>query len=150
MLRTIPTAAVQIALLGAIAAVCPAGAQEAAPAGSLWELPVPGGLRGALQAVGDPAAADRSQFLLEFIRRVHGGAAPPDQAGAAPLQRFLAYLEGASAARGDTAAFGVDSLETLPLGLPPSAWKRVVAGGDATPHVLLTAILHSRNAALLY
>ena len=121
-----------------------------APAGSLWELPLPGGLRGALQAVGDPAAADRSQFLLEFIRRVYSGPALPDQAGAAQLRRLLAYLERASGCSRRHGAPGVDSLDTLPLGLPPSVWKRVVASGDATPHDLLTAILQSRNASLLY
>jgi hypothetical protein len=148
--RTRLSAILRIALLGAMAFACPAAAQQARSAGPLGEIPLPGGLHAAMQAVGDPAAADRSQFLLEFIRRVYSApTGGPDDAGAAPLQSLLAFLDRSTAGRGDTDPDG-DSRETLPLGLPTSVWLDVVFGGHATPRGLLSAILQSRNAALLY
>ena len=41
-------------------------------------------------------------------------------------------------------------VDTLPLGLPESVWRDIVLGGRPAPHGLLSSILQSRNAALLY
>ena len=97
MLRIRLIAALRVALLGAIAVAWPISAQQRDPAGSLGEVPLPGGLRGALQAIGDPIAPDRSQFLLEFIRRTYSGrsAAPKEAGGGLPA--LVAYLERSTA-----------------------------------------------------
>ncbi len=153
MLRTRMTAALRVALLGAIAVAWPIGAQQRDAAGSLGEVPLPGGLRGALQAIGDSTAPDRSQFLLEFIRRAYSGpSAAPMAIGASALPSLLGYLERATAAGGgQNSDDGRGSpLDTLPLGLPASVWHDVVLGGRPAPRGLLSAILQSRNAALLY
>jgi hypothetical protein len=152
VLRTRLNAVLRVVLLGAVTAGWPISAQEREAAGSLGEMPIPGGLRGALQAIGDPAAPDRSQFLLEFIRRAHGGpSTAPHEIGAGALPLLLAYVEHANARGTDTAEGGPASrVDTLPLGLPVSVWHDVVLGGSPTPHGLLSAILRSRNAALLY
>jgi hypothetical protein len=149
VLRTRLTAAMRVALLGVIAVAWPIRAQQADSAGSLGEVPLPGGLRGAMQAIGDPTTPDRSQFLLEFIRRAYSGpSAAPNEVGASALPSFLAYLERA-AADGSGAAGG-GSVDTLPLGLPSSVWHEIVLGGRPSPQGLLSAILQSRSAALLY
>ena len=153
MLRTRLTAALRVALLGVIAVAWPISAQAPGPAGALGEVPLAGGLPGALLAIGDPAAADRSQFLLEFIRRVYSGpsAAPAETGAAAPLPLLVAYLGRATTDGPERAAAGPGFLgDTLPLGLPAPVWHDVVLGGRPAPHGLVSAIVQSRNAALLY
>ena len=151
MLRIRLIAALRVALLGAIAVAWPISAQQPDPAGSLGEVPLPGGLRGALQAIGDPSTPDRSQFLLEFIRRTYSGrsAAPKEAGGGLPA--LVAYLERSTAdgAHPGDAGHGAP-VDTLPLGLPASVWRDIVLGGRPAPHGLLSSILQSRNAALLY
>src|SRR6266480_438327 len=57
--------------LGVIVLVVPASGQVSARAGTISEVPLPGGLRAALAAVGDRTTPDRAHFLAEFIRRMY-------------------------------------------------------------------------------
>jgi hypothetical protein len=152
VLRTRLIAALRVALIGAIAFAWPISAQETDLPGSFGEVPLPGGVRGALQAIRDPTTPDRSQFLLEFIRREYSGpSAAPKEAGTGTVAALLAYLARATTdgAASGNAAHAVP-IDTLPLGLPASVWHEVVLGGRPTPHGLVSTILQSRNAALLY
>lgn len=123
--------------------VCaPATAQDSRARGSVFEVPLPGGIRAALSALDDRATPDRGQFLLEVIRRFHAvpfGAEPDPRL--APLRSLVAHLD----APGTGAA-----PDTLPLPLPPAVWIDEVFGGRATLDTLVAAILHSRSASLLY
>jgi hypothetical protein len=114
---------------------------------TVFELTLPGGLEAALAAIDDRVPADRSQFLLEFIRRTyHEPAGANDAERERALASLLAYL--------DRPGPGVDdprtTRDTLPLPLPPRVWIDVVFGGRASPEHLLSSILRSRNAALFY
>ena len=152
-----------------VAAVAPLHAQSASEAGALGEMPLPGGLRGALAAIDDRAAADRSQFLLDFIRRsydtpIRVKSDPRDP----PLRALLARLDpsnqtaggpfDALTASGPSVAHpgngtlngAAVSPATLPLPLPAAIWIDVVFRGRATPQTLSAAIVRSRNASLLY
>jgi hypothetical protein len=132
-------------VFGLILAAGPARAQNAQHPGAVGEMPLPGGLRGALAAIDDGAAADRSQFLLEFIRRTYD---TPIIAKGDPreLRRrlLLAHLT-----RHQTGV-PTGAPETVPLPLPAAIWTDVVFGGRATSHGLAVQILESRSAALLY
>lgn len=135
------------ALLAAILLVmtaAPAHSQSANAGAALSEVSVPGGLQAALAAAKDPVRADRSQFLLEFIRRTYDMAImskgdPREMA----RQSLLSQLEAASRS---TAA----AADTLPLPLTPAIWTDVVFGGRATSATLLQSIAGSRDASLLY
>lgn len=152
------------AAVALMAAVARADAQGGPGPGALSEVSVPGGLRAALAAIDDRAAPDRSQFLLEFIRRTYdmpvmARSDPRETARQALLARL--DLAGRSAnvsptstnpdpsSNGAGGASGV-SPETLPLPLTPALWIDAVFGGRATPQTLLTSIAGSRNASLLY
>jgi hypothetical protein len=150
-------------IIAAAAGVLPAGrahAQNAAPAGTVFELPLPGGVRAAATALNDRVPPDRGQFLVEVIRRAQKPATskePPD----AQLQILLDHVGRASAAqtiagaasqlggrhRATTARDGAD---TLPLPLAPAIWTDVIFGGRSTPQTLLADILRSRSASRLY
>jgi hypothetical protein len=110
--------------------------------GTLFEIPVPGGLKGALAAIDDPLPADRSLFLLEFIRRFYqtpvGTKGDPRDAA---LQALFGYLDRPSAAAGT---------DTVPLPLSPALWTNTVFKGSVTTDALVPAIVRSRNASLLY
>jgi hypothetical protein len=156
-----------------LATTAPAQAEGTSGPGALSEISVPGGLTAALAATDDHAAPDRSQFLLEFIRRTYD--TPiflKGDARAAALQALLAEMEQAAAApnpsapepsvapapgsigtraataAGDSAAAA--PLDTIPLPLNPAIWIDVVFGGRATPQTLVTSILRSREASLFY
>ena len=148
MQRTRFVEAIGTCLLGAMLLVRVADAAPADPPGALYDVPLPGGLHGAMRAVGDPAADDRGQFLPELIRRFYN--APVDTQGdrGKPLAALLAYLR-ASAAGSDHPA-EAPTAETLPLPLPPAVWIAAVFGGQPPPQGLVSAILESRDAALLY
>ena len=123
-----------------------AAAAQVDPApGALGEMPLPGGLRGALAAADDRAAADRSQFLLDFIRRSYD---TPIRVKSDPREPVLRALV-ARLANPQTAV-PVGPRETLPLPLPAAVWIDVVFGGRATSQNLAAQILQSRNASLLY
>ena len=120
----------------------PAQAQRTDIPGNLAVVPLPGGLRAALAAVGDRSEPDRSQFLLEIIRRAHDGAASVNQRDSV-LRPLLTHLDASS---GRELLAG----ETLPLPLPTQIWIDVVFGGRATPETLVAEILRSRSASLFY
>jgi hypothetical protein len=121
-------------------------AEEPAFTGGLTSMTLPGGIRGALTAIEDPSKPDRSQFLLDLIRRSHRtpiGATDPHD----PLVKALvAHLDAAS--RNSTPAAG--PADVVPLPLPPSIWIEHVFAGSVTPDALTRAIVASRSASLLY
>src|SRR4051794_20209430 len=150
-------------------AIPPAAAQGVAPAGALSEISVPGGLKAALAAIDDRAAPDRSQFLLEFIRRTYDTPLIlKSDPRVATLQALLAHLDRAteqgttapsrdgSPSPGppppDRASAGVGNGEddVLPLPLTPSIWIDLVFAGRATPPTLVRSILASREVSLFY
>lgn len=141
MLRSRLLFALCAAMLGVAALVEPVHAQSGDRPGSLSEVALPNGLRAALAAIDDPVTADRSQFLLEFIRRVHQGPPGADYGDdAAKLQALVGHLDGPV----------TQGWETLPLPLTPATWIEVVFGGSVTEAGLVAAILRSRPASLLY
>jgi hypothetical protein len=123
--------------------VCaPVGAQDRPGDRTMYEVPLPGGLRAALATLDDHAAPDRSQFLLETIRRFYSTAViGPTDPRLATLYSLTTKL--------DQAAGDAES-DLLPLPLPPALWVDVVFGGRATAGTLVSSILQSRNASLLY
>jgi len=122
-----------------------AAAQSISAPGALGEMPLPGGLRGVLSAIGDRAAADRSQFLLDFIRRSYD---TPIRVKSDPREPMMAALAARFATQKTAIPNG--SPETLPLPLPPAIWIDVVFGGRATVQTLAAQILQSRSASLFY
>jgi hypothetical protein len=140
VLRIALFAAFHAVFLGVFVLVTPALGQVAARPDTVSEVPLPGGLRAALAAVGDSAAPDRAQFLAEFIRRlydtplgVRGDTREP------VLRRLLAAMDPAKG-----------TAETIPLPLTPKIWIENVFRGQARLDTLVSAILQSRNAALFY
>lgn len=117
-------------------------AQAAERPGALSEVPLPGGLRAALAAIDDRVAADRSQFLLEFIRRTYRNTAERPDGRESALDALLAHLDLAARAPGPH--------DTLPLPLTPEIWIDVVFGGRASPQTLVAEILRTRGPSLLY
>jgi hypothetical protein len=137
-------------LIAVFAYAGPLCAQTPERSGALSETTLPGGLRGALAAIDDRAAADHGQFLLEFIRRTYS--APirektdkTDTHGTA-LRSLLAYFDSSSRENGARAA----AAETVPLPWSAAIWADVVFGGRETGQNLVSAILRSRATALLY
>jgi len=131
-------------LVGALG-VCPATAQTERT-GALGAVPLPGGLPEAIAAAGDPASPDRSQFLVDLIR--HTYAAPVvDPSELRPLLAFLDSLAGVSKGPGGAPTPAVD---TLPLPLSASTWIDKVFAGNASTGTLVSSILRSRDASLLY
>jgi hypothetical protein len=127
--------------------VCPAAAEESRHPGALGEMPIPGGLTAALEVIGDATPPDRGLFLLEAIRRFHGGStAPSDDKGLAAL---IAHLDAQPAPATEAATAGARP-DTLPLPLPRSVWADAVFRRAVPPHELLAGILRSREVSLLY
>jgi hypothetical protein len=152
-----------------LVAIAPAYAQGVAPAGALSEISIPGGLKAALAVIDDRAAADRSQFLLEFIRRTYDTPLIlKDDQRVATLRALLAQLDraaeqSASAPSPDGPARAIAPArdrasadastpgdDVLPLPLTPSIWIDVVFAGRATPRTLVRSIVASREASLFY
>ena len=126
--------------LGVTVLVVPASGQVPATTGTMSEVVLPGGLRGALAAVGDRANPDRAQFLPEFIRRMYDTPFGTKADAREPaLQALLAHLK---SSRG--------TAETIPLPLTTKFWMDVVFRKQATPETLVASIVQSRNAALFY
>ena len=93
MLRTRLSAALHALFLCVIVLVGSARAQGADAQTTVFDVPLPGGLRAALAAIGDQAAPDRAQFLAEFIRRTYDTPfGPKDDAREAVLQSLLARI----------------------------------------------------------
>lgn len=120
-------------------------AQTSDANGALGEMPLPGGLRALLAAIDDPVAPDRSQFLLEFIRRAHN--TPPTIKNIPRDALLRAALNHLGQARTVAATTNPD---TLPLPLPAQLWIDVVFKGRASAHTLVSDIIASRDASLLY
>ena len=110
---------------------------------TIVEVSLPGGLQRALAAIGDPAAPDRAQFLLEFIHRIYDA---PFASRNDPRERVIQSLLSAwNPSSPSTAA-----PETVPLPLTVPIWTDVIFGGKATPPTLVSSIVQSRPASLLY
>ena len=142
MQRSLLLPVVHTLLLGALVLAGSARAAPADDAGAVGEVWLPGGLRAALAATGDDVPADRSQFLLEFIRRTYdaplGNKNDPREA---PLRALLNAIRTAAPSPGR---------DTLPLPLPAALWTDAVFHGRATPETLVAEIVGSRNASLFY
>ena len=136
-------ASIPAVLLGATLLAGSARAQAPAVPGAVAEAPLPGGLRAALEAIDDRVPADRSQFLLEFIRRFHNR--PVTIRSAERDHALRALLDQLGRSTGGPSNAQVD---TVPLPLSPSAW--IAAGIGRDPRELVGDILRSRGHALLY
>jgi hypothetical protein len=128
------------AFLGVTVLVDPASGQVPARPGTISEIPLPGGVRAAADAIGDLATPDRAQFLAEFIRRTYD---TPLGAKADAREPVIRSLVAALAA-------GKPPADTIPLPLSTKFWTDVVFRKQATPDTLVASIIQSRNAALLY
>jgi hypothetical protein len=148
------------ATVALIAAAASVRAQGTTAPGALAEIALPGGLKAALAAVDDGAAPDRSQFLLELIRRTYDTPIilKNDQRAAA-LQTLLAEMNaaaprteppGAEPSSEPTIRSATGAADTVPLPLTADIWIAIVFGGRATPQTLVQSILGSRNASLFY
>jgi hypothetical protein len=147
VLRARARSALHVVCIGVIGLVGSARAENTPPPGTLFEMPLPGDIRRALASVDDGVAADRSQVLVELIRRSYHR-----PAGGKQYQRDLflgSVLAPLDLSSGQSAALD-DPPETLPLPLPPRIWIDLVFGGRTTSQSLAGEILRSRNAALLY
>jgi len=112
-----------------------------APA-TVSEVSVPGGLPAALAALEDPVAADRSQFLIEFVRRFYNIPIITRADGR------MAALRALAAAVDNPVA--PPSTETIPLPLTADIWVNTIFAGRVSEHGLVSAIAQSRDASLLY
>jgi hypothetical protein len=138
--RTALFALFHAAFLGVTVLVVPASGQVPPAAGTMSEVPLPGGLRAALAVIGDRANPDRAQFLAEFIRRMYDTPLGVKADARQPVvDALLAQLTS-----------GGGSAETIPLPLSIKFWTDVVFRNQATPDTLVSSIIRSRNAALLY
>jgi hypothetical protein len=144
--RARPVFALHALFIQTLVLVGPARGQEAEPPRTVFEMVVPGGLGAALATVDDRAAIDRSQFVLELIRRFHN---TPFRTKNDPRERVLRSLFAHLDEAGRTGEL-TGSPETVPLPLPPSIWTDRIFGGRTTAQNLLSAILRSRDAGLLY
>ena len=141
-MRIAPLALFHAAFFGVIVLVVPANGQVPTTVGTVSEVPLPGGLRAAVAAVGDRANPDRAQFFTEFIRRLYDTPFAVKADPRAPvLQAFLAQLKS-----------GRGPADTIPLPLDTKFWTDVVFKKQAgvTADTLVASIAQSRNAALLY
>ena len=143
MPRSRRLAVVHVLAIGVIALAGPPHTLRAGPRSAVSEVSLPGGLAAALAALGDVAAPDRAQFLVEFIRRTYDTPiTAQDDPRAASLRALAAALKPAPGRTIQPA--------TLPLPLTPAIWIDAVFGGRATADTLVSDIVQSRGAALLY
>jgi hypothetical protein len=145
VLRGLRLSAILAVLIGGSLCGSRALAQSSDAAGAIADVPLPGGLRALLAAIDDPVTPDRSQFLIEFIRRAHN--TPPTIKNTPRdtlLRAALTHLERARAAAQTT------SPEMLPLPLSQKLWIDVVFKGRASAHTLVADIIGSRDASLFY
>jgi hypothetical protein len=127
---------------GVLAAAIPAYAQAVVAPATVSEVSLPGGLPAALAALGDPVAADRSQFLIEFVRRFYNiPIITRADERAAVLRALTAALDNPAAAA---------STDTIPLPLTADIWVNTIFAGHVSEHGLVSAIAQSRDASLLY
>lgn len=127
---------------GVLAAAVPTYAQGVGAPATVSEAPLPGGLPGALAALGDPVAPDRSQFLIEFIRRFYNIPIITKADGRSEVIRALAAALDHPAAPSST--------DTIPLPLTADIWVNTIFAGRGSEHGLVSAIAQSRDASLVY
>ena len=138
------------ALAGVLLLVDPVQAQTPASDG-LFDMPLPGGVRAALAAIKDPVSPDRSQFLLDVIRRsYYTPIGPRNDPRESFLRALFDHLDAAAQRDGKPDGEQEGSSDSVPLPLPADLWIRHVFAGRATPQTLAIEILRTRNAALLY
>ncbi len=138
--------ALQAGLIGAVLVAGRVYAQTPAGPGALSDMPLPGGIRAALTLLDDPVSPDRSQFLIEVIRRTYrSSVVTKEDAREAAIRPLLTRLDEAGRAEA-----GDPSTDMLPLPLTAPIWIDAVFDGHATPRTLAAAILESRGASLLY
>lgn len=142
MLRALPVPVFAVVAIG-VALAGSARAQDAAAPGSLSTLPLPGGTNAALAVLGDRVSPDRSQFLLEFIRRTYNRPLTiKNHHRETAIQSLVSHFERSSVSSAAS--------ETVPLPLPAELWIDAVFHGRETHERLASAILGTRGAALLY
>lgn len=147
MLRAPLSPACLVVLIATIVLAGTARAQSVATFDSVHEMALPGGLQQVLATTGESVVPDRSQFLVDFIRRTYNRPLTPRNRGRdATLQSLLAGLDASNGSNGSAAG----PVETLPLPLPAAVWIDAVFGGRETPETLVSALLRSRGPALLY
>lgn len=143
MLRVPFSRACLAVLFAVIPLAGPARAQSAASPGGVHDMALPGGFQQVLATSGEGATLDRSEFLVDFIRRTHNR--PPG-----PKQADLDALQSLPGGNGGSNGLAAPGDETLPLPLPAATWIDTVFGGRETRETLLGAIMRSRGPALLY
>lgn len=140
--RALSKRAVRVGVALCLAAgplAAPLSAGPAAPGDGAWEdVRLPGGVEAVAQAAGMAPPADRSLFLVELVRRLHGTPNVSDPAVVSARTRVAKALGGGAAA------------DTVPLRLPASFWSAAVFGGRVPPADVAAAILTDRRAALFY
>ena len=145
MLRTWLLPVSQILLAVSVVAG-PAWAQTTDGRGQLAGLSLPGSLREALVAADDHVPGDRSQFLLELIRRTYNTPlAVKNVKRDSVLQSMLAFLDPAK-----RPATGSEPPTIVPLPMPEAVWIDTVFGGRSSAATLARDIVQSRGASLLY
>jgi hypothetical protein len=140
-----PVPALIAVLVGVTVPGAAARGQDASSTPAMSVVTLPGGVRAAAAAIGDPGPDDRSQFLLEVIRRAHETpmglkGMPRRDAIVKPLIGYLETLRLTAPASSDS----------LPLPLSATIWIDVIFGGRARPDTLITEILRTPSAALMY
>ena len=140
MLRSALFTLFHAAFVGVTVIVNTASGQAPARPATHSEVPLPGGVRAAAAAIDDLATPDRAQFLAEFIRRTYDTPLGAKADTREPVVRSLVA----------TLSAAKTSADSVPLPLSPTFWTDVVFRKQATPDNLVTSIIQSRNAALLY
>jgi hypothetical protein len=143
--RTTLPAVLQVLLTISVVASS-ARAQTTDARGDLSQLSLPVSLREALVAADDQVPGDRSQFLLELIRRIYNTPITVKNVKRdSLLQSILASLDPAKRPAAST-----ESPTTLPLPMPESTWTDVVFAGRSSAATLARDIVQSRGASLFY
>jgi hypothetical protein len=114
------------------------------PLAASSELPLPGGLAAAREAIGDRAAPDRALFLVELIERFYNRPEETPDEGTPQIGLLVQQL------RQPPSPGAGSSAETIPLPLTADWWIDVVFGGKARLETLAASIVGSHDAALLY
>ena len=132
--------ALLVLLLGSAVPAVVASAQERAGQTTITAQPLPGGLAAAKRALNEAASDDAAEFLVAVIRRAFQPGVSMADRRRAVLQPLLDHL--------NNQAPGPDDDE-WPLPLTPDLWRARILEPGAPP-ALLTAILQSSSASLMY
>lgn len=141
---SLPVCAVVVVVLSAAASA------QTSPAGGMFDIPLRGDIRAAFAATGDRVSPDRSQFLLELIRRLNRRlVSRHDRRYRVAPSLILARSDSPNSRNPSTSSLS-NAVDTLPLPLAPEMWINVVFKGHATTETLAGAIVDSPDASLLY